>query len=311
MSEPPHPRRDPLHVAQRRLWAALGLSVLVHLALVWKIPQVTPLRPSDEAKERGPLIVQLTPPPGAPAPRPQESAPRPREPVPRAREPVSKPQPRAAPRVPEKALERSRPPPPVIARSVPAPDAPSVPRETPPPATAPPAPRPPADLAAYVEARRRARGETPAPPRTPEVAAPNAPAEDENARANRIAAANLGLGRKPTFGQDTRKGGGVFQITRRGYDYAEFLFYGWNKDISRNTTQLIEVRKGSESNIEVAIVRRMIAIIREHEDGDFLWESPRLNRTVTLSARPRDEAGLQAFLMREFFEDPRRPAVAR
>lgn len=303
MSEPLHSGRDPLHIAQRRLWAALGLSVLVHLALVLKIPQVTPLRPSDEAKERGPLIVQLTPPPAA--------APRPREPVARPPEPAPRPQPRAAPRLPEKSLERSRPTPPVITQNVPTP-APPVSRETPPQAAAPPAPpRPAGDLAGYVEARRRARGESPAPPTTPEVAPPSAPAEDENARANRIAAANLGLDRKPTFGQDTRKGGGVFQVTRLGYDYAEFLFYGWNKDIARNTTQLIAVRKGAESDIRVAVVRRMIGIIRDHEDGDFLWESPRLNRTVTLSARPRDEAGLQAFLMREFFEDPRRPAVGR
>ena len=303
MSEPLQPGRDPLHIAQRRLWAAVGLSVLVHLALVLKIPQVTPLRPSDETKERGPLIVQLTPPPAA--------APRPREPVARPREPAPRPQPRAAPRVPEKSLERSRPAPPVIARNVPSAPALPAPPETPPQTAAPPAPpRPAGDLAAYVEARRRARGESPAPPTTPEFAPPSAPAEDENARANRIAAANLGLDRKPTFGQDTRKGGGVFQMTRLGYDYAEFLFYGWNKDIARNTTQLIAVRKGAESDIRVAVVRRMIGIIREHEDGDFLWESPRLNRTVTLSARPRDEAGLRAFLMREFFEDPRRPAVA-
>ena len=303
MSEPLQPGRDPLHIAQRRLWAAVGLSVLVHLALVLKIPQVTPLRPSDETKERGPLIVQLTPPPAA--------APRPREPVARPREPAPRPQPRAAPRVPEKSLERSRPAPPVITQNVPSVPAVPAPRETPPQATAPPAPpRPAGDLAAYVEARRRARGESPAPSTTPEFAPPSAPAEDENARANRIAAANLGLDRKPTFGQDTRKGGGVFQMTRLGYDYAEFLFYGWNKDIARNTTQLIAVRKGAESDIRVAVVRRMIGIIREHEDGDFLWESPRLNRTVTLSARPRDEAGLRAFLMREFFEDPRRPAVA-
>jgi hypothetical protein len=49
----------------------------------------------------------------------------------------------------------------------------------------------------------------------------------------------------------------------------------------------------------------MIAIIRDHERGDFVWESRRLGRNVTLSARPRDEAGLKDFLMREFFADTR------
>ncbi len=53
-------------------------------------------------------------------------------------------------------------------------------------------------------------------------------------------------------------------------------------------------------------MRRMIVIIREHESGDFLWRSQRLGRDVTLSARATDTAGLEAFLLREFFPE-RRP----
>ena len=160
-------------------------------------------------------------------------------------------------------------------------------------------------MASYIEARRRARGEsTPTPPSAPSASSP-AKGEDENARANRIAAANLGTDRKPTFGSDPRRGGGIFQIQRMSYDYAEFVFFGWNKDIRRNTTQLIEVRKGSNSDIKIAVVRRMIAIIREYEDGDFVFESKRVGRNVTLSARPRDNSGLEDFMMREFFEEGR------
>ena len=92
---------------------------------------------------------------------------------------------------------------------------------------------------------------------------------------------------------------------RMGYDDAEFLFFGWNKEIRRKTKQLITVRKGNNSNMRIAVVRKMIAIIREHEQGDFLWESQRLGRDVTLSARARDTAGLEEFLMREFFPDTR------
>lgn len=139
------------------------------------------------------------------------------------------------------------------------------------------------------------------------AAAPTPPVEDPNARANRIAAANLGLGRKPTFGP-VRRSGGVFELIHTGYDYAEFWFYGWNKDIGRDTSQKIEVRKGSASDIRIAVVRRMIVIIRDHEQEDFTWESHRLDRMMTLSARLRDNAGLEAFLLREFYEDPRRPA---
>ena len=137
----------------------------------------------------------------------------------------------------------------------------------------------------------------------------NAPqVEDDNARSNRIAAANLATQRKQTFGYDATQGGGVFQLVRVGYTDAEFLFFGWNKDIRRNTKQLIEVRKGSNPDTRIAVVRKMISIIREYEQQDFRWESQRLGRSMLLSARPRDNAGLEEFLMLEFFEDPLRPA---
>ena len=182
--------------------------------------------------------------------------------------------------------------------------------DVPPPAVAPPAtPAPPApgpDLSSYIEAQRRARAESAAPAPPPSAnRAPPAPVEDDAARGDRAIAANLGLNRSPTFGADPKSGGGIFQIQRLGYSDAEFLFYGWNKDIRRTTTQLIEVRKGDASDIRLAVIRRMIAIIREHEQGDFLWESPRLGRNITLSARLRDNAGLEEFMMREFFSNPR------
>jgi hypothetical protein len=45
----------------------------------------------------------------------------------------------------------------------------------------------------------------------------------------------------------------------------------------------------------------MIEIIRDREPGDFVWVSQRLGRNVNLSARPSDNAGLEDFLMQEFF----------
>jgi hypothetical protein len=130
--------------------------------------------------------------------------------------------------------------------------------------------------------------------------------EDDKARSNRIAAANLATQRQLTFGYDPSHGGGVFQLVRVGYMDAEFLFFGWNKDIRRNTKQLIEVPKGNNADTRIAVVRRMISIIREYEQEDFLWESQRLRRNITLSARARDNAGLEEFMMLEFFSvDPR------
>jgi hypothetical protein len=86
-----------------------------------------------------------------------------------------------------------------------------------------------------------------------------------------------------------------------GFDDAEFIFFGWNKDIRRNSRQLIQVQRGDNSDIRIAVIRRMIAIIRENESGDFVWQSKRLGRDVTLSARPGDNAGLEDFLMRDMF----------
>ena len=133
----------------------------------------------------------------------------------------------------------------------------------------------------------------------------NAPAtEDDNARSNRLAAANLATQRKQTFGYDPSQGGGVFQLVRVGYSDAEFLFFGWNKDIRRRSQQRIEVRIGETGTIRDAVVRKMIAIIREYEVEDFTWESRRLGRNVQLSARKQDNAQLEAFLMKEFFDTP-------
>ena len=45
----------------------------------------------------------------------------------------------------------------------------------------------------------------------------------------------------------------------------------------------------------------MVSLIRQHYKGDFNWDSHRLNRTIVMSARPEDNAGLEEFLMLEFF----------
>jgi hypothetical protein len=295
--------------ARERMWIALVLSVLIHLATLWKLPSIELSRSPEVGERTGPLVVQLMPPRVATPARPPSPPAAPRA------QPRSQPRAQIAPRpapqpAPRRPGQPARPtPPPVIARNEPAP-ALSVPQPRPVPQPPPKTPAAPAtDFGSMVQSRQVARGESPepAPPSTPSAASePSAAskAEDENARANRIAAANLGLNRRPTFGP-TPRGGGVFQITRRSYDYAEFLFYGWNKDIRRDTVQTIEVRKGNESDIRIAIIRRMIAIIRDHEQGDFIWESQRLNRNVQLSARPRDQPGLEAFLWREFFEGER------
>lgn len=157
---------------------------------------------------------------------------------------------------------------------------------------------PPAvDFAAFIESQRRARGESPAA--TPQ------PAEDDNARATRQAVANLSTPKAQALGHDPSRSGGVFNVKRRAVDYAEFTFNGWHSEARRNWAQDITVRKGNHATIELAVVREMIDIIRKYEQGDFPWYSHRLRRTVTRSARLRDSAELEEFLMQEFFFNPR------
>jgi len=273
------------------IWLAILLSALLHAAIFSKwLPQMR--FPSPEELERRdlspPLVVSLIP-----------------RVIPPAPSPAPPPVPRAQPRPP---IAASAPPPvpPVIALKRPAP-------KVPPPAAAPPVPPPLAapkprpefeDLASYIEARRRARAAS-----TPAVAPDrpsSPPIEDENTRASRIVEQNLGLQKRITFGYDPERNGGVFRIQLMSHDYAEFTFIGWNKDIRRVTKQLVEVRKGDNSDIRIAVVRRMIAIIREQVQEDFLWDSQRLGYR-TLSARLKDNKALEDFLMGEFFgaADPR------
>jgi hypothetical protein len=274
------------------IWVAVAISILVHILALWQVhPNIDLKSPAPlEAARR--MTAQLLPPSPSPSRTSPPAAPAPsRQSVP-AESRLSRPVP--PPPAPRAAT------PPVLALNQPAASAnvPSAP--SPPPAL----PRPPADgdMSALIEARRRARGES-APP-APQVSS-EAPAEDEAAKRARIQTANMGLSRTQTFGYDPSKSGGVFQVERLGFDSADFVFFGWNRDIKRNTMQHIEVLKGNNPNIRIAVVRKMIAIIREYEPGDFHWESQRLRRGITLSARAIDNAGLEDFMMREFFDNPR------
>ena len=169
-------------------------------------------------------------------------------------------------------------------------------------APAPPATTPPAtDLSAFIANRRRERGE--ADPSTSQGATADAP-ESDIARRDRIVAQNLASVNTRDFGKGTRNSGGIFQITKLGSSDAEFTFFGWNKDINRRASQRIEVRQGSNPDIRIAVVREMISIIRRYENEDFVWESRRVGRNITLSARAQDTRELETFMLREFFDEP-------
>lgn len=218
------------------------------------------------------------PPPPTPAPpmdvvlvTPPSPVAAPETPTPEKR-PAEKPAVRPLPRVPQR-----------LAPPSPQPEATPIPAPVPAPTEAPPL-----DMMAAVEQRRAARRAAEGP-RSPPAASP--PAEDAATRNLRTLTGGEGVG-------------GVFEILRKGTRTGEFAFNGWRPEARNKWRTVIEVDAGQGGDIEHAMVRRMIQLIREYYSGDFKWESHRLQRVVTLSARPEDQSGLEDFMMKEFFDLP-------
>ena len=261
-------RPNPLRSTSARV--AIAVSLLIHAALMLKIPIDMPdLSRFEEPEPESPLQVRIAP----PAP------------------PVVAPSPPPPPHV---AVPRPKP------KIVPPPAPPAPPS---PPAATAPAPPPKVlsipsggDLSSYIASRQKERAASEGP-----VSRAPQPSEDANARGNRIATANLAPPQYLTFGSDPTRSGGIFHVTRMSLDYGEFRFYGWNMDMGRRTLQQIEVKRGDASDIRLAMVRKMIEIIRHYQPVEFTWESQRLGRSVTLSSLPRDSAGLEDFMMQEMF----------
>ena len=99
----------------------------------------------------------------------------------------------------------------------------------------------------------------------------------------------------------------MFEIRRMNYVDAAFEFFGWNDEMGRKTPQLVEVRIGNNRDMRIAVVRKMIAIIREHSQGDFVWNSSHRENGMTLSARLADNAELETFLLNDLFDEVRQP----
>ena len=94
---------------------------------------------------------------------------------------------------------------------------------------------------------------------------------------------------------------GIFQVLNMSTYSAQFSFRGWTNDYSNAKKQVISVEIGAGGDIQRAVIKRMIMLIRQYYDGDFNWESYRLGRTVVLSAKPEDNDALEAFMIKEFF----------
>lgn len=147
------------------------------------------------------------------------------------------------------------------------------------------------DMASYVKMQqaKRQSSETDAAKQNAEaVAREIGPSEDEK-RNERI---------KANF---KRGSNGLFNISSLTSRHATFSFKGWTNDYSNAQLQFFEVEATGNQNIKLLIVKRMISLIREHYQGDFNWQSHRLDRVIVQSARLEDNAGLEEFLMKELF----------
>ncbi len=283
-----------------RLWWPLPLAALVWLLIIWgfgfflSLPEVEPITPpppiaasfidlneTEDAKNSLPASAPSTPTPSQEKPKVVEAEPKPVQKLP--------PRPSQSPsRAEAKQKASEKPNKPAPTQSTKGKSA----TKTPPKA----APDAPTDLSEYIKqskARRRSEGIF---DNQEDMAAspPAQPSADEVRMAN----VRRNLQMPGTSG--------IFQILRIGPRTAEFSFRAWTTGQSNPRLQMIQVEAGSDGDVERAIIRRMIQLIREHYKEDFNWESHRLHRVVVLSAREKDTAGLEDFLMREFFVTPPR-----
>ncbi len=256
----------------------IGISIALHLLGVLYYLFAPSPKPTKAPPSKGGQMVYI-------APLPEKKIPN---------KPVTKPQPATAAKPPPRKQ--------VVSKDTPAAVRPKLETYVP-PVQATMTPPPEQDMSEMIAKRRAAReAQNPQP-------APPAPVESDAERANRIAKANIARanGAGQSSGADKDDTGGVFQVDK-SYHSAEVKFRGWNTNFKRNWLQQIHVEQGAEQDIETAVAKEMIKIIRKEKQGDFQWESRRLGKVVTLSARKEDEKELMAFLLKEMFPEYTRGA---
>ncbi|MBC7573793.1 MAG: hypothetical protein H7244_05595 [Herminiimonas sp.] len=271
---------------------AMVLAVLLHALLLWLILRNDPMVLKLPSAGNETAITYIAPLALAPVAKPvtpqKKPPPKPPEKQPRKPKAVQKPPAQVRPAQPRKQEQ-----PPQLAATEPLTPAPNI-------APQPDAVRePPAeDFSSRIEANRKRRAEAQAQDPSLAQAAP----ETESQHASRVARENIAFQQRGVGASGEKDDtGGVFQLRDVRTHSAEFMFRGWNTNFKRKWSQVVAVDQGTEPDIELAVVKRMIALIRTHKTGEFIWESHRLGRQITLNADAAYEAALQQFLLKEFF----------
>ena len=258
----------------RNTLIAIICSLLLHaIVLLLVLPQIqlnNASAPPDRAIE-----VSLAPPTPPKVIEPTLPEPPPEIPVPKVI--------KAAPKVmTQKHNSNAKP-------SFTIPDVLAVPK--PAPEVVPPTKDAPTDMMAYVNQQRAKRqaSEADAAKQNADAVARELGPTEEQKRDERI---------KNNFQNGTN---GIFEITSLNGRNATFTFLGWTTSLSNAKKQFFEVEAKSGQDVRLIMIKRMISLIREHYQGDFDWDSHRLGKVIKLSARPEDNAGLEDFIMTEFF----------
>ena len=284
LAKPLGDRSIRIHMSRNTLLALL-VSVVLHVLVLWLVfPKIN----IKTAPKSTTIEVSLAPKKTTPVP----------EPVPVPARPEVKPEPQKP--VPNKKVIAQKPAnktskPKVSDFSVPKAMTTPLPSPQQQPVSPKPVPQPsnnaPTDMAEYIAEQRAKRGasESDAARQNAAAAAAEQGPSEEAKRDARI---------KNNFNNGTN---GIFEITNLSSNSASFSFLGWTSSVSNARREFFDVEVKSGQDVRLVMIRRMIALIRVHYQGDFDWQSQRLGRTIIKSARVEDSAELEEFLMQEFF----------
>ena len=266
----------------RNVTIASLVSVLVHILILFLLSYFDLLKPhSQTAEQSQPLDVELQLPQENAQPIKQPPLPPRLAQAPKIKPKITKPSP-----TPKETIPLPATPPPIASTQLPAPQAAPLPVKPAPQST-----EQFSDLASYQAAqkeRRRLAGDPSA--LNEEAAARNrGPTEDE------IRMANLNRNVQPPGTN------GIFNILSMDNRSVTFDFRGWKNELSYAHREVYQVEADRNTDVQHAMVRKMIEIIRRYYNGDFNWQSQRLRQVVVLSARPQDNDFLEEFLLKEFF----------
>jgi len=279
LTKPRGDRQIRFNVSRNTLIAFI-ISIALHmLVLLLVVPKID-LNPAPQATT---IEVSLAPRPTAPVvtPTPPQIEEHKAEPTVIAQKPSSKPRKSTNNFTVPKVLTQQQPSPQQVSPTPPAKSQPQTPADA------------PTDITSYIAQLRATREsqESDAAKVNAEAAARERGPSEEEKRSERI---------KNNFQTGTN---GIFEITRLdvGAGSAGFAFRGWTSDYSSSKKEDFDVEAKGGQDVRLVMIKRMISLIRQHYQGNFNWESQRLNRVIVLSARLEDSAGLEDFMMVEFF----------